>query len=1515
MKTKYTTLVLSITLFLYATAVSFAQTTLYSENFTNQENKGAYGSTIDLSDVDWTIDVSDAILSNNYDWFKVRDGRMEGHDLDGEAIWYSPSINISNYLVSFSLVAREYGSQEPEDYLITEYRLNNSGNWIEASNNGDLYDDFGSLNVTQTDISGTLLEIRVRMKNSDWREYHNIDDVTITGVETCALPQIFNLTGDDLSICSGSSQTTAIGLDGSESGVTYQLFRDGSDVGAAISGSGLGSTLDFGDFNTAGTYTVEATRTDGGCTQTMAGNVVITNTGAPTASFTASATIVDTTQAITFTNSSSNATSYTWDFGDGSSTSILENPTHTFTAAGTFTVTLTATNSCGSDTATEDITVYAAGTCSAVGTILMEKYDGISGNAISDLTGSANYPENPSSDAQLTSFEISTDTDDNYGVRVNGYICAPQTGYYTFWIASDNNGQLNLSTDDDPANKTTIATVDSWTGSQEWDRYDSQKSDPIQLIMGESYYVEALMKEGGGGDNLAVGWAKPGESTVAPSQIIPGSVLSPAESNYVAPEDLFYEDFEGETEGDISGTDDVNNINWSSNEGSSTDRLEVRNGNYFEAKDTDAVVSWFTDPITITNYNNLNLSLDLTTDKLDNSGDYINIKYKLDGGNAQTLLTQTDDYDGALTADLSSLSGNTLEIIIEFKNDKDDEYHRIDNVRLTGTIDCDAVDNNVTNASATADDIQATLSWSNPSATCFSIDQVLVVAKQGSAVTTSPSGDGSDYTASATFGFGNAFDGGFVVYKGGAETVTITGLVNFVTYHATLFTRSGTTWSSGETILVTPSVSENLFYEDFSTEQNNSTSGTDLYGTTWGSDDSPGNPGYFGVYDDSDFIDAVFWAEDTDGLVYWYTDNINIQGYENLNLRSFVEFYEIDNDGDFIKFYYKLDGGDLQEIETFTGDYTDTYYDWNLTGVTGDNLQIWVEFNSDDNNDYHGIGNIKLTGSPFYNVWQGAQDDLVTTNSNWSKESVPTATSNVLVPSTKHLTLEDDREFNAIKVESSANLTIEKTGSLTTIGDFTKIAGTGTITLNSDSNEFASIIVEGTATGDITYNKYVNGVGVGQWDLVGSPVTTQSISDFVNTNDGPLAVDPTGPTYYAIGTHDAVTDSWTNYTGPNGDNSVDGAGNFTPAKGYQMATDYGATMAFTGEIATTTQSISIKQQTVMWNLVANPFPSYIKGNGGPGSTDNFLNLNLNAGTINTGNFGAIYAWKADNSGYQAYNNTNDDIYIAPGQGFFVAANSTSPRNLIFTPQMRTTAGGDDFIDGAPILLNYNFDLKLFHGNSEKAETKYFFKEGLTLGLDPGYDAGALDQLTPLSSRLPETDTGVNFQINAMSLESAYNQTIPLVINQQEGQSFRISISNNTLPEDINVYLEDVLNGTLTPLKAQDFELSAQEDLSDDGRFYLHFTTQSLAIDEVLNPNNINVYKLNTEAYITINGLTPEIGKTTATLYNMLGMKVRQKALDNSQDTQHISTQGLAGGVYIIELKAGDIKFSKKVIIQ
>ena len=79
----------------------------------------------------------------------------------------------------------------------------------------------------------------------------------------------------------------------------------------------------------------------------------------PTADFSASATQVflDQGGSVTFTDNSSGATAWAWDFGD-SNNSTQQNPTHTYTTPGTYTVTLVVTNgnNC-SDQMTETITV------------------------------------------------------------------------------------------------------------------------------------------------------------------------------------------------------------------------------------------------------------------------------------------------------------------------------------------------------------------------------------------------------------------------------------------------------------------------------------------------------------------------------------------------------------------------------------------------------------------------------------------------------------------------------------------------------------------------------------------------------------------------------------------------------------------------------------------------------------------------------------------------------------------------------------------------------------------------------------------------------------------------------------------------------------------------------------------------------------------------------------------------------------------------------------------------------
>jgi hypothetical protein len=139
-----------------------------------------------------------------------------------------------------------------------------------------------------------------------------------------------------------------------------------------------------------------------------------------------------------------------------------------------------------------------------------EVYSNISGSSINSLILHPSYPDNPSSTQLIkTRFEAPVNVADNYGQRMHGLLKAPATGNYTFWIASDDNGQLWISPDENQDKLQMIAEVPGWTSSREWGKYTQQKSAEVYLEEGKLYYIMALMKEGSGGDNLAVGWQLP----------------------------------------------------------------------------------------------------------------------------------------------------------------------------------------------------------------------------------------------------------------------------------------------------------------------------------------------------------------------------------------------------------------------------------------------------------------------------------------------------------------------------------------------------------------------------------------------------------------------------------------------------------------------------------------------------------------------------------------------------------------------------------------------------------------------------------------------------------------------------------------------------------------------------------------------------------------------------------------------------------------------------------------------
>ena len=424
-----------------------------------------------------------------------------------------------------------------------------------------------------------------------------------------------------------------------------------------------------------------------------------------------------------------------------------------------------------------------------------------------------------------------------------------------------------------------------------------------------------------------------------------------------------------------------------------------------------------------------------------------------------------------------------------------------------------------------------------------------------------------------------------------------------------------------------------------------------------------------------------------------------------------------------------------------------------------------------------------------------------------------------------------------------------------------------------------------------------------------------TIADFITANGANIEVLGSD---YAFSQYDNAIGDWIRYE------TASQTGSFTTGQGYSMATvevsppppgAAGATVAFTGAMQTTSQSINVINNNGLngvgrrWNLVSNPFPSYINGNTAAGAT-NFIDTNL---AVIDGNYGAVYGWNG--SSYTIYNLLDGAFSIAPGQGFWIAAASESEVALDFTAAMRTTTGSGDFVTG-PQPLTYYVGLKLYNGEIEKATTDFYFRGGLSLGLDSGYDAGAFNQSTKLSTRLPQGSNQTAFARNAMGMDAMQNTRVPLEIRQNAGQAFTISIEDMELPEDIYVYLEDTANGTLTSLKDADFELTAQSDLSGVDRFFIVFKSNSvLSNGDAFGIDALNVYKANTDSFVTIAGITPDLGHLDVRLYSMLGVAVKQAQLNTTTATQTISTDGLASGLYMVQIKSGNQTIVKKIIVK
>jgi len=117
------------------------------------------------------------------------------------------------------------------------------------------------------------------------------------------------------------------------------------------------------------------------------------------------------------------------------------------------------------------------------------------------------------------------------------------------------------------------------------------------------------------------------------------------------------------------------------------------------------------------------------------------------------------------------------------------------------------------------------ISWSNPVFSCA--DEVMLVMKEASAITTNPTGDGSIYSANSVFTSGTDIGTNeYVVYKGTGNNVEVTGLTNGIEYYFKIFIRDNSDWSDGVEDSNTPDDISILFPSDLAIVSVNTNTGS-----------------------------------------------------------------------------------------------------------------------------------------------------------------------------------------------------------------------------------------------------------------------------------------------------------------------------------------------------------------------------------------------------------------------------------------------------------------------------------------------------------------------------------------------------------------------------------------------------------------------------------------------------------------------------------------------------------------
>jgi hypothetical protein len=510
---------------------------------------------------------------------------------------------------------------------------------------------------------------------------------------------------------------------------------------------------------------------------------------------------------------------------------------------------------------------------------------------------------------------------------------------------------------------------------------------------------------------------------------------------------------------------------------------------------------------------------------------------------------------------------------------------------------------------------------------------------------------------------------------------------------------------------------------------------------------------------------------------------------------------------------------------------------------------------------------------------------------NWSPSSLPTNNADVTV-SNGTLTINQDVTISSLVVNSGAAITIASGKSLTINGN---------LSLKSNTSGTSSLINNGvlTVTGITTTERYMTAHG---WHMISSPVTGQSIVSFLSTNSL-IDVKPSSD-IRAMMNFDETTDRWSEFF----TNST--PGNLSSGYGFAVWPITDGTVNYRGTLKTGTVNVIVTRTPSTgygWNLVGNPYSSAIKLTGTEGSIDNFYEVNFDK-IDNI--YSAIYIWDNSEStpAYTLVNRATSTYYAALAQGFFVKAKSSATGSFQFTQAMQVHQNTVQLKSAKTNDSEINL---LISNNNLKAKTSIKLIEGMSRGLDVGYDAGILKAEPRLSifTRLVD-DVDAEFMLQCLSDRDYHRLKIPVGFDCSAGESITISAEAFNLPEDLRLILEDEVQQKFVDLAKGAYTTTTNANTVASNRFVLHTSEMTTRISEDAFSNHI-------KAYIDRNKQLQIIGETGkqafASIYDVQGRLVLHQKLQSVSE-QSIPLYHITGGIFMLIIKdeSGQKTFKLKI---